>query len=259
MPVPKIGISMLYCLSEPFSKMVAQIPKTGSGYVEIVDDGLHALNRRRVQHLKKLGESLGLEFTVHAPFGGINIATPSRLLLNATVRRLKQSIANAGMLECKLWVFHPAMKTGISMFYPGKDWTRNLESVRLLLRYARDHNVKPAIENTMEPFVMNTTQDFKRFYTELGEDIGMVLDTGHAHLHKELDNFLTELPDRIVHMHVHDNDGQSDRHMGIGRGTIDWNMFSILTKKSAFRGTLVAESVEHVEESTSKLRELFSD
>jgi sugar phosphate isomerase/epimerase len=258
MTEPKIGVSMLYCLAGPFNKMVAQIPQTGTKYVEVVDDGLHTLNKRRVRQLKELGESHGLEFTVHAPFAGINIATPSRLLLNATLKRLKQSIVNAGKLECRLWVFHPAMKTGISMFYPGKDWTRNLESVRLLLRYAREHNVKPAIENAMEPFVMKTAEDFKRFYTELREDIGMVLDTGHAHLYGELDNFLTGLSDRIIHMHVHDNDGKSDRHLGVGYGSINWNRFSVLARKSDLQGVASVESVEHVKESAAKLKQLLS-
>jgi sugar phosphate isomerase/epimerase len=256
---PRIGVSMLYCLTEPFSKMVAQIPQTGTKYVEVVDDGLHTLDKRRVSKLKELGESYGLEFTVHAPFAGINIATPSRLLLNATLKRLKQSIVNASTLECRLWIFHPAMKTGISMFYPGKDWVRNLESVRSLLRYARQHNVEPAIENVMEPFIMKTAEDFKRFCRELDDEIGMVLDTGHAHLYGELENFLTGLSDKIVHMHVHDNDGKSDRHLGVGCGSVDWNRFGALVKETKFEGVVVVESVDHVEESQDRLRRLLCD
>lgn len=254
----KIGVSMLYCLTEPFERMVQQIPQTETKYVEVIDDGLHALNKRRVSKLKEIGESYDLEFTVHAPFAGINIATPSRLLLNATLRRLKQSIENASMLECKLWVFHPAMKTGISMFYPGKDWVENLESVRLLLRYAKQHNVELALENVMEPFIMKSADDFNRFYKELNENVGMVLDTGHAHLCGQLDNFLTGLSNRIVHMHVHDNNGENDRHLGVGYGSINWERFGSFTRKSGFEGVAVVESVEHVSESANKLRQLLS-
>jgi sugar phosphate isomerase/epimerase len=151
------------------------------------------------------------------------------------------------------------MKTGISMFYPGKDWARNLESVRSLLRYARQHNVEPAIENVMEPFIMKTAEDFKRFYRELDDEIGMVLDTGHAHLYGELENFLTGLSDKIVHMHVHDNDGKSDRHLAVGCGSVDWNRFGALVKETKFEGVVVVESVDRVEESQDRLRRLLCD
>lgn len=254
---PRIGVSMLYCLTEPFNNMVAQIPQTETKYVEVVDDGLHTLDKRRVSKLREIGESYGLEFTVHAPFAGINIATPSRLLLNATLKRLKQSIVNASMLECRLWVFHPAMKTGISMFYPGMDWARNLESIHNLARFASVHNIKVAVENVMEPFVMKSVEDFRRFYRESGQNMSMVLDTGHAHICGQLESFMTEFSDKIVHIHAHDNDGKSDQHLGIGYGSINWNNFASLLRKKPFNGTITVEAVEHVEQSMDELERLL--
>jgi len=254
----RVGVSMLHCLSEPFKDMTDQILKQKTPYVEIVDDGLHTLNKRRISTLKDIGESYGLEYTVHAPFAGINIASPSRLLLNATMRRLKQSIENAGMLDCRLWIFHPAMKTGISMFYPGLDWTKNMEGIRLLGRLASGCGVKAAIENVMEPFVLKNVGDFERFYRESDCDTGMVLDTGHANLNKQLQPFLTRLPDKIVHIHAHDNDGKSDKHLGIGHGTIKWDIFAALVKRASFNGVVMVESVEHVKESVDKLKQLLA-
>ncbi len=254
----QIGVSMLHCLSEPFEKMIKQIPKQKTQHVEIVDDGLHTLSKRRVSALKDVGKSYGLEYTVHAPFAGINIASPSKPLLKATIRRLKQSITNASMLDCRLWIFHPAMKTGISMFYPGMDWAKNLEGIRLLSRFASDCRVKAAVENVMEPFVMKNVEDFERFYRESDCDIGMVLDTGHAHLNGQLEPFLTKLSDKIVHIHAHDNDGKSDRHLGIGHGTIKWDRFAALVRRTSFNGVVMVEAVEHVEESLDILKRLLA-
>ncbi len=42
---PKIGLSMLYCLGEPFKKMTKRLCKVETAYIEVVDDGLHALNK----------------------------------------------------------------------------------------------------------------------------------------------------------------------------------------------------------------------
>lgn len=255
---PKIGVSMLYCLGESFKKMTENIPKTETKYIEIVDDGLHALNKQRVSILRDIGESHGLKYSVHAPFAGINIAVQSKPLLNATLKRLKQSIINANSLNCHIWVFHPGMKTGISMFYPGMDWARNLESVRLLLKFAGNYGVEVAIENVISMFLMRNVEDFKKFYTEINENVGLTLDTGHANINGKVEDFLTKLSDKIVHVHAHDNLGEIDQHLGIGYGNIDWEETAKLLKKANFDKVIIIESVEHVEESLQKLKQLFA-
>jgi len=74
---PKIGLSMLHALDKPFNKMTKQLLNTKTRYIEIVDDGFHTLNKRRVSALNDIGESYKLKYAVHAPFADINIASPS--------------------------------------------------------------------------------------------------------------------------------------------------------------------------------------
>jgi sugar phosphate isomerase/epimerase len=253
----EVGMSMLYCLSDPFERMVKKIPEPETEYIEIVDDGLHVLDEQRVAILKDVGKSYGLKYTVHAPFAGVNIALSSKPLLNATLKRLKESILYAAALDCQIWVFHPGMRTGISSFYPGEDWRRNMESVRLLFHFAGDNGVNAVLENAMDPFVMRGVEDFKRFYAEVDEPVGLVLDTGHANITGELQGFLTELPDKIAHVHVHDNFGKGDQHLGIGYGNIDWKKTTDLLKKASYGGIVMVESVEHVQESVERMKHLL--
>ena len=77
MSKPKIGLSMLYTLGETFSKMTQRLATVKTPRIEIVDDGLHALNNKRVQTLNEAAKSYGLTYTLHAPFADINIASPS--------------------------------------------------------------------------------------------------------------------------------------------------------------------------------------
>lgn len=257
MAKPEIGLSMLYCLGEPFGKMAEQIPKAKTTCIELVDDGLHALDKKRVAALNRLKQSYDVKYTVHGPFVGINIALPSSPLLSTTLRRMKKSIVNASALDCEMWVFHPGLKTATSMFYPGMDWTRNLDSVRLLFRFAGDHGVEACVENIMEAFVMKNVEEFKRFYTEIGEDIGLALDTGHANVVGQLEGFLTEFSDKTVHVHAHDNHGKSDEHLGVGYGNIDWDMVAKHLKRASFDKIVIVESVEHIEESMRRLERLL--
>ncbi|MCK5593416.1 sugar phosphate isomerase/epimerase [Candidatus Bathyarchaeota archaeon] len=257
---PKIGLSTLFCLSEPFQKMIEDIVKTETTYIEIVDEGLHALNRRRVQSLNELAASHGLKYMVHAPFADINIASPSRPLLNAMLKRLRKSITYASALECGIWVFHPGLKTGITMFYPGKEWNQNLKIARLLFKFAEDHGVEAAIENVPEPFpfVMKNVEDFTRFYSEVSEDLGLVFDIGHANINGQIDSFLITFTDKIVHIHAHDNHGKSDQHLGIGYGTTDWKKVANLLRRISYDKIVIIESVEHIKESMQKLKQLLA-
>ncbi len=257
---PKIGLSTLYCLSKPFKKMTEHISKAETAYIEIVDEGFHALNKRRVQTLNELAASYDLKYTVHTPFADINIASPSKPILNAMLKRLKKSIIHASALNCQIWVFHPGLKTGISMFYPGMEWIRNLKTARLLFKFASNHGVYVAIENVPEPypFVMKSVGDFKRFYSEVHEDIGLVLDIGHANINGQVEGFLAAFADRIVHIHAHDNYGKNDQHLGIGYGTTNWEKVSNLIGEISYDKVIMIESVEHVEESLYRLKRLFT-
>jgi sugar phosphate isomerase/epimerase len=256
---PKIGLSMLYCLGEPFKKMTERLVNVRIKYVEIVDDGFHSLDRRRVAVLKDIQCSYCLRYSVHAPFADVNIASPSEHILKAMLRRLKHSIVCAHDLDAVVWVFHPGIATGISMFYPGMDWLQNLEAAKSLSSIAAEYGVKIAIENVPEPypFLMKSVEDFKRFYAQVDGNIGLALDVGHANINAEVEKFLTTFRDKIVHMHLSDNDGKSDQHLGIGYGTISWERIVGLMRRMSYDKIAVVESVEHVEESLRKLGQLF--
>ncbi|MBS7608527.1 MAG: sugar phosphate isomerase/epimerase family protein [Candidatus Bathyarchaeia archaeon] len=256
----EVGVSMLHCLGKPFNRMAKALTKMAVNYVEIVDDGLHALNKRRVSKLKTLGKNCGLRFSIHAPFADINIASPSKCMLKAMVKRLENSIKLASLLEAEVWVFHPGLKTGISMFYPGADWIQNRETAKMLYKIAQKHDVKIAIENVPEPypFLMKSVEHFKKFYEEISENIGLALDVGHANINGQIELFLKTFPDKIVHIHAHDNSGKDDEHLGVGHGTVNWKKFAELLRQTAYNKTVVVESVEHIQESVEKLRALLA-
>jgi sugar phosphate isomerase/epimerase len=259
MVTPKLGLSMLYCLGETFQKMTDRLIETTTQYIEIVDDGFHELNRQRVDVLKEIGVSQGLKYSVHAPFADVNIASPSSSLRRAMMRRLQRSIMHAQALDAYVWVFHPGTKTGISSFYPGVDWLQNLNSVQSLAKVAEESGVTIAIENVPEPYpgLMKSVKDFEEFYAQFRGDMGMVLDVGHSNVNGQTESFIRAFSDKIVHIHLSDNDGSGDQHLGIGQGTIDWGRLAALMREISYDKAAVVESVERVDESLLKLKRLF--
>jgi sugar phosphate isomerase/epimerase len=239
--------------------MVKHITKAAVKHVEIVDDGLHALNKKKASKFKELAHSYGLKFSVHAPFADINIASPSKCILRAVLKRLEKSIKFTSDIEALVWVFHPGLKTGISMFYPGMEWVQNCKTAKALYSIAEEYGVEIAIENVPEPypFLMKNVEHFRRFYNDVNEEIGIALDVGHANLNGQLELFLKTFPEKIVHIHAHDNGGKDDEHLGVGRGTVNWDRFAELLRQVSYNKIVVVESVEHVQESVEKLRALL--
>lgn len=256
----KIGMSTLFCLGKPFSSLLKKLNEIDVKHVELLDEGLHTLNDRRVKALRKVALSRDLEFTVHAPVADINIASPSPVLRRAILRRLEKSIIYSRKLDCRLWVFHPGLKTGVSHFYPNLDWSLNLKSVRDLLKIAEKKDVKISIENVPEPFpfLLKSADDFSRFFSELNEDLGLTLDVGHANLNRQIEDFINNLRSKIVHVHVSDNQGDNDIHLGIGHGTVEWRSVAESLKGIKYDGVVILESIEHIEESLVTLQSLFS-
>ena len=259
MPQPKIGISMLYTLGETFDKMLKRLTKTETRFAEIVDDGFHTLNEKRVVALNEKAKSQDITYTVHCPFADINIASPSKPMLKASMKRLKKSMEYAKKLNAELWILHPGLITGISPFYPGREWKQNIQSIKQLAASAKEYGLRVAIENLPKKYgsIMKTPEDFLMLYDETDFEIGIVLDVGHSNLENQTQHFIKKLPDRIWHFHLSDNIGEADQHLGIGYGKIDWNDFASKVKQMHFNGIIMLESVFNVEESFSSLKRLF--
>ena len=250
---------MLYSLGEPFNRMVKHLKNIGTSYIEIVDDGAHELTSKRIKTLKETAKSYNLTYSLHAPFADVNIASPIKSLLNASIKRVKQSIEHANDLGAKLLVFHPGALTGISQFYPGAQWKQNIASIQEIYATAEDYGVNVAIENLPGKywFLMNSPEQFSKFYRETNLPLGIVMDLGHAHLEGLIKPFFNQLADKIVHIHASDNDGTDDQHNGVGDGNIDYTWLAETLKKIRYDKSVIVESTKAVPESIAKLRQLL--
>ena len=255
----KLGVSTLFCLSRPIEEAVEEIKALEVRYVELTDEGIHALNPGRVKLLNEVKDSYDWRFSVHAPFSDVNIAAYDDSLRGAIIRRLERSIKYASDIEAEVWVFHPGATTALERCYPGRSWEVNLESVKHLWRTAEEFGVEAAIENVPEPFpfLLKSVEDFERFYSELGGELGMVFDVAHSNIRGETKIFLERLGKRIVHVHVSDNRGDEDTHLQIGLGTVRWAETMECLKKIGFGGSVIIESYRGIKESLRLIKKLI--
>jgi sugar phosphate isomerase/epimerase len=71
-----------------------------------------------------------------------------------------------------------------------------------------------------------------------GLEMGMCLDIGHANTMGQIPELMKMAP-RFVNMHVHDNMGETDQHLPLGNGNID---FAVLRNLKYRRNHIIEAS-----------------
>ena len=71
--------------------------------------------------------------------------------------------------------------------------------------------------------------------------IGLCYDSGHGNASKGL-NRLEQHKDRLISVHLHDNDGTADQHRLIFSGTVDWPRLARLIAESSYRKWMSLET-----------------
>jgi len=239
-----LAASTLHLLDRPLEKAFPDLLRLGTRNIELADSGHHALNPRLVERLQELMASYELRFSIHAPYADTNLAADDDLIREWILERVRASIRFANELDARCLVVHPGWTTATDRFMKGRAWALNLRSLRWLLRYAEEYGVDMLIENVPRPtpYLLISAEDFELFFDEMEQPMGMVLDVAHANLNGEVAEFTRRFGGRIRHVHVSDNDGESDQHLPIGDGGIDWSRVMALLRGIGFSGWVVVES-----------------
>lgn len=245
----KLGISTMPFLKSHFNEIVKAIENTPESLEldcwEIIEEGFHFLNPKRIKMLKDAASTSKTFFTVHAPFAGINLASPEPLqsvLLDFMDRPLERAHA----LEAKVFVIHPGLLSPFTIHFPEIAWESFITSIKHLTKFSEKlGSPKIAVENMAPPypFLISKCQDIERLFQELGNfDVSLCLDIGHAQKSGGVKPFLKDVGEYIRHVHAHDNIGDRDAHLQIGRGVVDWEFVIHLLEKLKFEGYMVIEN-----------------
>lgn len=260
----KLGLSLLFALGKPLKKALPVLRRAldeGVELIELVDEGPHRLNKRRLPFLKRELSSLGLDVSVHGPFVDVNIGSPYEPVRRMALRRHFKSMEMASSLGAIAWIFHPGLLTGLSLFFPGLEWRQTLRSVEQLHEKASELGLDIFLENGPDPipFVLKRADEFLKFFSDVKRevDLKVVLDIGHAFTCGQVNELMDVLGNRIGYVHAHDNDGSFDAHMAIGSGGVDWPAVMKRLKAIGYDGPVVVESVEGVWESLRLLKALL--
>jgi sugar phosphate isomerase/epimerase len=219
-----IFYSELCLIGGDVEENVERLANHGAENIELMLDGegwndFHLRSGELARRLR----GRGVGYSVHVPVWDANLTSECARLRAAVLQSYRDSIAFAAAVDAR----HVVLHTGTCAdrhFSKALARERAGEAMRELLRFNEDYGRLLLVENIGGPARSLFTQDeFIRFLDGFPDEIGYVVDIGHAHINGwNFDTLFPALGKRLRALHIHDNDGSGDAHLPIGTGTIDW-------------------------------------
>ncbi len=247
------------------------LARAGAGGIEIFAAKQHFdyTSRPHVQELAEWFRSNPTQaFSMHSPLypdlemgrGGapaVNVIHPEKSRRIDSMDEIKRSLETAEHLPFQFLIVHLGEREDR---WSPRTLEHALTALEHLQAFARPLGVKLLVENLQNEATQ--PENLKELLT-VGHltEVGICLDTGHAHLGEGLPSVLGTLRDRIRSVHVHDNKGDRDSHLWPGEGTIDWAYTIPELKKAPGDPAAVLEihyALEETNESiVTKIQETF--
>jgi len=193
--------------------------------------------KKNINEYLNVKEKTGLYYLCHGPREGDpnNIGSLKKDYLPHVLEILEiMPILNMSLLTLHLWLDRRFVKTKVIDF--------KIELLKKIIDTAREKKIIICLENLSENW-----HDLKIAFDNLPL-LHLTLDVGHGQLLREENtsfNIIKQYPDRIKHIHLHDNLGgntpENDLHLPPGRGIVDFrNIFNSLGN-IGYRGTATLE------------------
>ncbi len=201
----------------------------------IIFNQSHSWHKRNLEKL----ENAGLSCSVHLPFYDMHPGSENPHILDGTRITLKLAAKVAKIYKAHHMVAHPIFNAnqhseGADPKTPAAGWLkRSVDTWSAVIEEAG--GVPLCLENTFE----KTPEPIVALVEKLGEKAGICLDIGHwfcyanGQYKKDLPRWIDCIAPQLKLLHLHDNNGDLDSHLGLGQGKILlFELFNALKAKA---------------------------
>ncbi len=218
-----LGFSTLSLFMKSIDEMLNIAIDDGFNIIELLSEGPYIpSNLLENQDLLEPFHSYDIGVYIHAPTVDLNLASLNSGIRAESVRQTKQCLDLAELIGAKAITVHPGKVGRKEERIRTMGLTFAEESIKELVDYTEDKEVKLSVENMPErfSFLGNRPEELENFTNNTGCSI--TIDLGHANTCDNPDDFM-KIPN-IEYCHLNDNDGIKDQHVSLGEGTLDLNL-----------------------------------
>ena len=202
---------------------------------------------------RETAQKYGLSFVqAHAPFPNYVNDPRAREYVRHAVEKC---ILLCGYLDCPRLIVHGGSKPYLERMSQEEERRYNLDMYASFIPELKKHHVVCCLENLFSRHRGRIIESFCAdphdaiFYIDTLNEMagercfGFCLDTGHVNiLSRDIYTIVTLLGDRIVALHVNDNNGLEDEHLFPYMGTVCWERFLRAMKEIKYRHDLNFET-----------------
>ncbi len=179
-----------------------------------------------VLELKTILESNNMQATIHAPYDDVNLSSLKESIRRASVEIFKQSVDIANVIDAEIVVVHAGTCPADQFMREDEARNRFMASILDLGFYAKEIGIVIGLENKQKGMDREIVLHPEEHYDYLSDlhDLGVsgVFDAGHANtVTSNLLSYLRKLVPYLCEVHLHDNDGIRDTHVGLGKGSVN--------------------------------------
>ncbi len=215
--------------------------------------------------IQKALNGWGMGLICHLPTF-VHMAHLTESIRRVSVQEVLDALETASDLGAEKAVVHPGYIDGMGVHVPDHALALAMEGLEKVWLRACRLGLPLCIENLfpgLGPF--NEPDDFTSIFAAFPE-MKLVLDTGHANIGnksgKRVLDFIRRFGDRLIHLHVSDNNGNQDEHLPVGHGNINFKAVARALEAAGYNGTVTLEifSRDRTElvKSRLKLEKVFS-
>lgn len=205
---------------------------------EIISEANHFLPDIK-DEIKNLMETSDLKVNIHAPFSDVNLAAFDRATRKYSISVFLEIFGIASEMDVEVVTIHPGVIGPVQYWDQDRVNKLTRESLEEISAIADEYSTNIALENMPEMrfATVKTTDEIEQMLD--GLDLTMCFDIGHANLTGQLPE-MCRLSPLFSNVHIHDNDGEKDKHWPLGQGTIDFK--DILGRLGSYSGDYIIEA-----------------
>lgn len=176
---------------------------------------------------------LGRTITIHGPFLDLSAGSPDPAVREVTRHRLEQMLSAVEVFKPVAVVCHPGYDWQRYSYFEEEWLERSREFWFSIGKEVHRRGSRLMLENVYE----RGPQEMEPLLASLSAaGVGFCLDLGHQNVFGQvpLADWLGRMGSCLGQLHLHDNHGDRDAHLGMGQGNIDFSeMLSHLLKRGS--------------------------
>jgi len=191
----------------------------------------------------------------HLPFHGLHLSCPDPRVMTYSREVLLEGLEIGGILGCKVAVLHSGFSNHVRPNQTEGWKERLIGSLREVVQAAEEEEIVLAIENAYEP----DAQVLEEVISAVNSPwLRFCVDLGHAACFSRMapEEWILTFKERIISLHVHDNEGLEDEHLACGRGVVGYDQVFEACKEIDLSCNVTLEvpdeevfpSIEHLKE-----------